>query len=76
MTDASTLLPGEAPGVTRWTVARKAALLTRIQSGALTESEACELYGFSVEELQTWTCRLAVFGLSGLCNTKLQDCRA
>lgn len=50
---ASDMLPGEGP-VERWTPARKAEVLRRIQRGELTAGEALNRWRISVEELDAW----------------------
>ena len=57
----------------RWTPQRKAAVVTLIARGDLTEAEALERFRLSPEELASWRARDAAHGTAGLCITKLQE---
>lgn len=72
---ADTRLPGEAPQVLRWTMARKAELLRRIEAGELSEADACARHNFTIEELHSWRGRAARHGALGLSQTRIQVIR-
>jgi hypothetical protein len=55
-----------APGILRWGVAQKAAVIMSIQSGALSREEALARYMLSHEELAGWERAFAGKGVFGL----------
>ena len=61
--------------VKRWTIRRKAAVVTAVASGALTQEEACRRYQLTDEELQSWRRAFETYGLPGLRSTRLQHYR-
>ncbi len=63
------------PGVRRWVPRRKARVVAAVEGGLITREEACERYGLSDEELESWKTRLMRHGLKGLCVTKLNTQR-
>jgi transposase-like protein len=63
------------PNVKRWTIRRKAAVVTAVASGAITREDACRLYQLSEEELLSWQQALETHGLAGLRSTRLQQYR-
>jgi Protein of unknown function (DUF1153) len=63
------------PNVKRWTVRRKAAVVTAIARGILTHEEACERYQLTEEELGSWQRSYEEHGLPGLRSTRLQQYR-
>ena len=64
-----------APNVQRWTIRRKAAVVTAIANGVLTREEACQRYQISDEELLSWQQAYEAHGLPGLRSTRLQQYR-
>ena len=63
------------PNTKRWSVHRKAAVITGVQSGGLTMEEACRVYQLSVEEFLSWQRAFETHGLAGLRVTRLQQYR-
>ena len=63
------------PGVKRWTVRRKAAVVTAVAVGVLTREEACRRYQLSEEEFLSWQQAFEAHGLRGLRSTRLQQYR-
>ena len=69
--------PGKAAGLppkglTRWNAHRKAAVITSIKDGLITEAQACDHYCISVEELRSWQGLFDKYGLNGLRTTRIQ----
>jgi hypothetical protein len=62
--NADSSLP--ASGKIRWTRWRKAAVVAGIRKGAITASEASDLYMLSQEELAAWDAAFYRDGLAGL----------
>ena len=54
------------PKVTRWTAARKAAILRLLDQGELTPAVAHIIYGIGAEELETWRQRSRAGGQRSL----------
>lgn len=54
------------PEITRWTAARKAAILRSLDQGELTPAVAHIVYGIGAEELETWRQRVAAGGQRSL----------
>jgi len=67
------LLPSE--NTKRWTVLRKAKVVTAVRGGILSTEEACNKYKLSPEELKSWKANLDLHGLKGLRTTKLKEYR-
>jgi hypothetical protein len=63
------------PDVKRWTVRRKAAVVTAVANGVLTREEACRRYQLSEEEFLSWQQAFEAHGLPGLRSTRLQQYR-
>lgn len=63
------------PNVQRWTIRRKAAVVTAIANGVFTREEACARYQISEEELLSWQRAYEAHGLPGLRSTRLQQYR-
>ncbi len=59
----------------RWTMQRKAQVITAIRGSLITKEEACERCGISAEELSSWETLLDRHGLSALQTTTLQKYR-
>ena len=51
----------------RWVASRKAAVVKAIKYGLIEVEEALELYGLSVEELQSWAIAVDKYGQDALC---------
>ena len=60
---------------TRWTAARKEAVVADVRAGRLTFDEAIATHGLSAEELQDWERRFARHGRRGLASTRAQELR-
>lgn len=63
------------PDVKRWTIRRKAAVVTAVARGVLTREEACRRYQLSDEEFASWQQAFEAHGLPGLRSTRLQQYR-
>ncbi len=59
----------------RWTIWRKAEVVTAVRNGLLGLDVACERYGLSAEEFLNWEQLIAAHGLRGLKVTRLQEFR-
>jgi len=57
----------------RWTVRRKAAIVTAVANGLLSRAEACGRYNLSEEEFLSWRQKYASYGLPGLRLTKRKE---
>jgi hypothetical protein len=64
------------PNVGRWTVRRKAAVVTAVANGVLTREEACQRYQLTEEEFLSWQRAYEEHGLPGLRSTRLQQYRS
>jgi len=59
----------------RWVSSRKAAVVTAVQSGIISLSDACRRYSLSVEEFLSWQRAVERHGTPGLRITHVQDYR-
>lgn len=59
----------------RWVARRKAAVVTAVESGLIAAEEACELYGLSSEELESWITAMSEHGAGALRVTSMQRYR-
>ncbi len=59
----------------RWVARRKAAVVTAVESGLIDEKEACEMYGLSSEELESWITAMSKHGTGALRVTSMQRYR-
>jgi hypothetical protein len=59
-----------------WNARRKAEVVAAVEGGLLTETQACERYQLSLEELAAWQCAIERSGWDGLRVTRLQYYRA
>ncbi|MDA8747313.1 DUF1153 domain-containing protein [Litoreibacter sp.] len=66
-------LPSEK--TTRWVASRKAAVVRAVDAGLIDNEEACEMYGLSEEELDSWRAAVAEYGVGALKTTALQRFR-
>lgn len=75
--DGTTLTRADLPSpkTTRWVASRKAAVVQAVQSGLMEDEEACEMYGLSKEELDSWCSAVSEFGVGALKTTSLQRFR-
>ena len=61
--------------IRRWTIRRKAAVVTAVATGKITREEVCRRYQISEEEFLSWQRAYESFGLPGLRSTRLQQYR-
>jgi len=59
----------------RWVARRKAVVVTAVACGLIEESEACEMYGLSSEELHGWRIAMETHGARALRATAVQKYR-
>lgn len=64
-----------APNTRRWVISRKAAVVSAVAIGLITQEEACERYALSTEEFQSWKKAIAQNGVAGLRVTRTQQYR-
>lgn len=64
-----------SPTHSRWTIRRKAEVVSAVTGGLLTFEEACTLYGLTVEEFATWQRAVERSGMQGLRVTRMQHYR-
>lgn len=62
-------------GLKRWSPRRKKILISAVKSRLLSVESACEMYGLTVEEFQSWQTQAEKFGPQGLFVTKIQRYR-
>lgn len=63
------------PDTKRWVASRKAAVVRAIACGLITEKQAEQMYGLSMEELMSWSQAILQHGESALKTTRLQKYR-
>lgn len=63
------------PDVKRWTIRRKAAVVTAVARDVLTREEACRRYRLTEEEFASWERAYQTHGLPGLRSTRIQQYR-
>lgn len=63
------------PETRRWVMRRKAEVVAGVRAGLLTVNEACDRYGLSTEEFQSWQDMIDRHGVQALRVTRLQDYR-
>ena len=56
----------------RWVASRKAAVVSAVRQGLISEEEACRRYGLSAEEFESWRAALDEHGVGALRATRLQ----
>ncbi len=56
----------------RWTIRRKAAVVTAVAAGETTREEICRRYRISEEEFLSWQRDYESYGVHGLRSTRLQ----
>lgn len=63
------------PDTRRWVMRRKAEVVAGVRAGLLTVQEACNRYGLSAEEFNSWQAMIDRHGVQALRVTRLQDYR-
>jgi hypothetical protein len=63
------------PDTRRWVASRKAAVVNAVDHGLISEDEACETWGLSVEELEGWRRAVSRHGIAALRATAIQRYR-
>jgi hypothetical protein len=63
------------PDTLRWTIRRKAEVVSAVRGGLLTFDEACARYGLELEEFTGWQRAVARSGMAGLRVTRMQQYR-
>jgi hypothetical protein len=63
------------PDTKRWTVQRKAEVVTAVRSGRISLDEACQRYMLSIEEFLAWQRLVDMHGIAGLRTTHAQRYR-
>jgi Protein of unknown function (DUF1153) len=61
--------------IRRWTIRRKAAVVTAVATGEITREAICLRYQISEEEFLSWQRAYDSYGLPGLRSTRLQQYR-
>ena len=64
-----------SPKTKRWVARRKAQVVSAVRSGLLTYQQACQRYGISGEEYESWERAMDSHGVGALRVTKIQDFR-
>lgn len=64
-----------APNIRRWVIRRKAAVVSAVNNGLISQEDACARYSLSVEEFQSWQKAVAKNGMAGLRVTRVQQYR-
>ena len=64
-----------SPAQSRWTIRRKAEVVSAVQGSLLTHDEACTRYNLTVEEFSSWQRAVDRSGMQGLRVTRLQHYR-
>ncbi len=64
-----------SPDTRRWVIRRKAAVVSAVQRGLISQEEACTRYSLSLEEFQSWQEAIAKNGMAGLRVTRTQQYR-
>ncbi len=64
-----------APGIKRWVIHRKAAVVEAVRSGNVSLDEVCRRYNISVEEILNWQRLVDAHGVAGLRVTQAQKYR-
>jgi len=75
--DGRTISRADLPprNTSRWVARRKAAVVTAVECGLIESEEACELYGLSSEELDSWIGAMSKHGTGALRVTSMQRYR-
>lgn len=77
LADGTSLSRADLPSVStsRWVASRKALVVKAVEAELIDATEACDLYGLSVEELDSWRAAVSDFGEGALKTTALQRFR-
>jgi hypothetical protein len=70
-----TLADLPAPTTKRWVIRRKAEVVTAVRGGLLSFEAACERYGITEEEFESWEKAIDKHGVQGLRATRIQQYR-
>jgi hypothetical protein len=70
-----TLADLPAPTTKRWVIRRKAEVVTAVRGGLLSFEAACERYGITEEEFESWEKAIDKHGVQGLRATRVQQYR-
>jgi ribosomal protein S19E (S16A) len=75
--DGTQMTRADLPGrdTHRWVASRKAAVVRAVDAGLITVDEAVEMYGLSLEELDSWRQAVARHGVGALRATAIQQFR-
>lgn len=65
-----------SPETRRWVARRKAAVVAAVTGGMISPEEACDRWGLSDEELESWCEATARHGVNALRTTALQRYRS
>lgn len=68
--------PLPPPDTVRWVKSRKAAVVRAIRDGRLTRESACQMYGLSLEEVESWERLASRYGDNALKATAIKRYRA
>jgi hypothetical protein len=60
----------------RWVASRKAAVVAAVRERLLTAEQACDRYGLTLEEFESWRTALDEHGVGALRATRIQLYRA
>ncbi len=63
------------PDTIRWVKSRKAAVVRAIRDGRLTRESACQMYGLSLEEVESWERLASRYGDNALKATAIKRYR-
>ena len=64
------------PDTKRWVIRRKASVVYAVQAKIISLYDACERYGISLEEFESWQRLIQRHGISGLRVTRLGEYRS
>ncbi|MEM9839117.1 MAG: DUF1153 domain-containing protein [Pseudomonadota bacterium] len=70
-----TLADLPAPSTRRWVIRRKAEVVSAVRGGLLSFEAACERYGITQEEFESWERAIDKHGMQGLRATRVQQYR-
>jgi len=60
----------------RWVSGRKAAVVAGVRSGLISLEDACQRYGLTEDEFNSWVVNLKNYGMAGLKTTRIQHYRS
>ena len=75
--DGTTISRADLPdkNTKRWVASRKVLVVRAVNGGLISAADACELYGLSGEEFQSWSDAVKRYGVKALKTTTLQKYR-